>query len=290
MRMKMSTLMPLFTTAALLAFTGVACGESVTDLKNGQTGTLSYPSTSEKILLKAELVFPSQPTAKFPAMVVAHGSGGLDGRSRRWAQFFQTQGIATFTIDYFSPRGIHGNSKFQPIPLGDANDALRLLATHPRIDPKRIGIIGFSRGAHLAYEAANNGNAAPDAVRFAAHVALYPSCEVLGVGAQGLSAPVLLLLGELDTLVSTVQCELLADRIRDRGGQVKTLVYKGAYHGWDGDTTGDYFQPSIRRSYRLQADSAVTLQSQLDVLLFLKPIIGPFATTAEDTSASQGAR
>lgn len=272
----MNSLTPVLVASAIFAAANLACGETVSDLKNGQEGSLSYPSTSESVTLKAELVFPKQSAAQIPAMVIAHGSGGLDWRSRRWARFFQDQGIATFMIDYFTPRGVFGNSKFQPIPLKDADDALHLLATHPRIDPKRIGIIGFSRGAHLAYEAANGGGTESKGVHFAAHVALYPSCDQLGVGAKGLSAPVLLLLGELDTVVPFVQCELLADRIRERGGQVKVKVYEGAYHGWDGDYTGDYFQPSIKRTYRLQADLNITQQSRLDVIEFLRPLIGPF--------------
>jgi len=239
------------------------------------------PSSVENVTLKAELVFPRQSAAQYPAMVVAHGSGGLDWRSRRWAQFFQEQAIATLVIDYFGPRGVFGNSKFQPIPQRDADDALHLLATHPRIDPKRFGIIGFSRGAHLAYEAANRGSTASDGVQFAAHVALYPSCDILGVGERGVSAPVLLLLGQLDTLVAHVQCELLAERARERGSQVTVIVYPGAYHGWDGDYTGDYFQLSIQRTYRLQVDESVTQRSRLDVIEFLKPLLGPFGGVAQ---------
>lgn len=271
----MSTLKAIVTVAATFALANLASGETVTDLRNGQEGSLSYPSTYEKVTLKAELVFPKQSAQQHPAMVIAHGSGGLDWRSRRWARFFQEQGIATFTIDYFTPRGIFANSQFQPFPFKDTDDALHLLATHPRIDPRRIGIIGFSRGAHLAYEAANGGSKVSDAVRYAAHVALYPTCDVLGVGAQGLSAPVLLLLGELDTLAPYVPCELLADRAHERNSSIQIKVYKGAYHGWDGDYTGDYLQPSIKRTYRLQVDAHTTQQSQADVLEFLRPLIGP---------------
>ena len=34
--------------------------------------------------------------------------------------------------------------------LADALAALKLLATHPRIDPARIGVMGFSRGGQVA--------------------------------------------------------------------------------------------------------------------------------------------
>jgi dienelactone hydrolase len=270
----MATLHSLILSCALL-FSGTLFAVEVNDLSQGQEGSLSYPSSVEKVTLIGELAFPKQVAAKYPAMVIAHGSGGLDSRSKRWAYFFQEQGIATLTIDYFRPRGVFQNSRTQPTPVHDAIDALRLLATHPRIDPRRISIIGFSRGGHLAYETANTG-AGPNELHYAAHIALYPSCSNLGVRRSGLSAPVLLLLGALDELVPVDQCEILADRIRERSGNVTLKTYQGAYHGWDGDYTMDYFQPSLNRSYRIQADASITAQSRMDVIEFLKPLIGPF--------------
>lgn len=256
--------------ALLLSFSALAA--EVSDLSGGQSGALLYRSSVESVTLEGELVFPESVAGKLPAIVIAHGSGGLDGRSRRWASFFQTQGMATLVIDYFGPRGVYANSSVQPIPVHDAMDALRLLATHPRIDAERIAIIGFSRGGHLAYESANN-MALPGTPRYAAHVALYPSCGVLGVSKFGLTAPVLLLVGANDDLVPAAQCEVLAERAGGRGAAVTLKVYDGAWHGWDGDYSGDFNHRALNRTYRLQPDAAVTAMSQADVMAFLQPLL-----------------
>jgi dienelactone hydrolase len=54
-------------------------------------------------------------------------------------------------LDSFSGRGLKPpfESGAVPSPLTiiiDSHRALSLLATHPRIDPKRIALMGFSRG------------------------------------------------------------------------------------------------------------------------------------------------
>lgn len=88
-------------------------------------------------------------------------------------------------VDSFTPRNVRETATDQArLPtaanVADALAALRLLATHPRIDPDRIGIIGFSKGGQVAlYTALEPFRRAviDDDRRFAAHVALYPYCS-----------------------------------------------------------------------------------------------------------------
>jgi dienelactone hydrolase len=243
------------------------------DLKDGAEGLLRYPSSVERIMLEGQLLFPAGTAGRVPVVVLAHGSGGRgpgQDRQDQWAEYLRELGYATFIIDYFGPRGVRWNSDFQPTPLTDAVDALRLLQTHPRIDTQRMAIIGFSRGAQLAYEAANRGKLAADEPRYAAHVALYPSCSALGVGAAGLSAPVLVLIGERDELSPVAQCEALAERAREKGAKFTLKVYPGAYHAWDGRLSENIYHRAIRRSYRIEANAAVTEQSRADVAAFLR--------------------
>ena len=82
-------------------------------------------------------------------MIILHASGGLDARNGRWSRLLQQQGYATFQLDYFGPRGVTADSRKQPTPVRDVAEALRLLASHPRVDPKRVAVIGFSRRARL---------------------------------------------------------------------------------------------------------------------------------------------
>ncbi len=82
------------------------------------------------------------------------------------ARWLNTLGISAFVLKYrIGPKYHH------PVEMEDVQRAIRLVRAHASdwdIDPKRIGIIGFSAGGHLASTAAthfDDGNAAaPDAV------------------------------------------------------------------------------------------------------------------------------
>lgn len=105
-----------------------------------------------------------------PAVVVCPGGGyralASNHEGRQVASYLNSLGVAAFVLRYrLGPRYHH------PIELGDAQRAIRLLRSHAadwRLDPARIGIMGFSAGGHLAMTAStrfDNGTAgAADAV------------------------------------------------------------------------------------------------------------------------------
>ncbi len=71
--------------------------------------------------------------------------------------------------------------------VAEALRGLRFLVDHPRIDAKRIAIVGFSFGGEVAYLAAFEPicvpRSCPAQTRFAAHVAYYPA-GVFGAAAE----------------------------------------------------------------------------------------------------------
>jgi dienelactone hydrolase len=118
-----------------------------------------------------------------PAVVLVHGSGGVSPREDRWADELRRAGAATFVLDSFTGRGITFTEEDQAqlsslAMIGDAYRALELLATHPRIDPERIAVRGFPKGAVAAlYSAVTRFPAPVRAVRRpvrAAHRVLPP--------------------------------------------------------------------------------------------------------------------
>jgi len=213
---------------------------SVTPSGPAQLGRRSYPREGPAVV--GHLALPPAPAGRVPAMVIAHGSGGiLPGREDAWARRLNALGIATFVIDSFGPRGLESTALDQSrlstmANLADALFALRLLATHPRIDPARIGVMGFSRGGQVALYSALEPlrrGVVDDELRFATHVALYPSCSIPYRARQVTGAPILMLLGAEDDYTPPDACRAYADWFRERGAPVHLSEYAGAHHNFD---------------------------------------------------------
>ena len=130
-----------------------------------------------------------------PAVVICPGGGygglvtGPEGHGI--AAWLNAHGIAGIVLEYRLPAG-------RPfVPLADASRAIRTVrakAAEWRIDPRKVGIIGFSAGGHLASTAATHfdtGDAqATDAIAkqssrpdFA--ILVYPVVTMGGVGHSG---------------------------------------------------------------------------------------------------------
>jgi len=90
------------------------------------------------------------------ALVLVPGTVGVGPREERWAEELNSLGVATFVLDSFRGRGIAPPFESGAVPsslamIVDSYRALSLLATHPRIDPERIALMGFSRGGGWRY-------------------------------------------------------------------------------------------------------------------------------------------
>ena len=126
---------------------------------------------------------PRSMAAPVAGVVVCPGGGyqnlASNHEGRQVANFLNSLGVAAFVLKYrLGPRYHH------PVELGDAQRALRTLRSHAadwRLDPARIGIMGFSAGGHLAMSAstwsdAGNAEAADPIDR----VSSRPDFAVLG--------------------------------------------------------------------------------------------------------------
>lgn len=89
------------------------------------------------------------------AVIVCPGGGyvglSVDKEGTQFAQWFNSIGVSAFVLKYrLGPKYRH------PIELGDAQRAIRMVrarAEEFRVQPDRIGIMGFSAGGHLASSA-----------------------------------------------------------------------------------------------------------------------------------------
>lgn len=144
-------------------------------------------------------------------------------------------------MDSFTPRGVKTTVDDQTrvttgTMLVDAFEALVFLSRQAFIDPARVALMGSSKGGGAALLASDRrAQASGQPLSFRAHLALYPFCYSQYRTPQP-SAPLLMLIGELDDYTGVKTCADYAGRIRKAGGTVELKSYKGAKHGFDGDT------------------------------------------------------
>src|SRR5712692_5253556 len=67
---------------------------------------LTGDKNGKPVTLAGELRIPRPGTDRLPALILVHGSGGVNPSHDRWAQEINSIGVATFILDTFSGRGI----------------------------------------------------------------------------------------------------------------------------------------------------------------------------------------
>jgi dienelactone hydrolase len=214
---------------------------------------VSFPSLATPPLnVAGKLMLPlddETPADKsLPAVVICHGSDGVDGRGEFYAPALNAAGIATLELDMWAARGTGRGAASRPgspiETLPDAFGALRFLAAQPEIDPARIGVMGFSWGGVVTLLSAIARHADPlkgEGPGFAAHAANYPVCWLYGrlpdMGLKGLTgAPMLIQTGDIDTYDDPDAGEkLVAGLAPEDRRHVRQRTHKGAGHGFDRD-------------------------------------------------------
>jgi dienelactone hydrolase len=119
----------------------------------------------------------------------------------------------------------------------DALGALQWLAAQPGVDAARLGLLGWSNGGSTVLAATNRRHpeVAAAAVQPSLAVAYYPGCESELARGYVATAPLLMLLGELDDWTPAAPCKALAAKADPALGPVPVLeAYAAAYHGFDG--------------------------------------------------------
>ncbi len=99
------------------------------------------------------------------AVVVCPGGGygglAMDHEGKQVAEFMNKNGVTAIVLKYRLANKFL-KSPIEPAPMLDVQRALRWTRFHAKdygIDPKRIGIMGFSAGGHLASTAATHFDA-----------------------------------------------------------------------------------------------------------------------------------
>jgi dienelactone hydrolase len=202
---------------------------------------LTGDKNGKAVAIAGQLRFPQGSAGRLPAVILQHGSGGSNARDEFWAKTFNEMGIASFLVDSFSGRGLTRISLDRSVfghfnVILDAYRAFDVLANHPRIDPARIALMGFSLGGMSALYSSQKRFQQmwnPRAV-FAAHIPLYAACTITFIGDIDVSAaPIRQFHGAADDYTPVAPCRAYFERLRAAGRDVLLTEYPGAHHSFD---------------------------------------------------------
>jgi dienelactone hydrolase len=166
-------------------------------------------------------------------------------KDRHWAEAFRQQGYVAVVVDSLSGRGFTTREERRRVCLGldlwgstragDLRATLAHVRALPFVDAERLAVVGWSHGAWAALDFL--ASASPDMGRgLRAVVAFYPYCGLASRARWrgfAVDVPVLMLLAEADSIVSTDSCLRLASAQARGGRSVTAKVYPEVGHIFD---------------------------------------------------------
>ncbi len=192
--------------------------------------------------IKGELYKPSG-TGATGLVVIAYGTEGWKDpwteMMRGYARELADRGVLALMPDYFARTGTtHGGAAGAEIAakqdqwVGALVDSVAFARTLPRVDPSRIGMLGFSLGGYLCLRA--RAAAKPKAlVEYFA-----PIFE--GIGARGAVPLAQIHHGTGDRAPTDfTNAAVIEGILRLEGTDVKTFKYDKATHGFAGTSAAD---------------------------------------------------
>jgi len=184
----------------------------------------------------------AQGSGRLPVVVLMHGSSGVGAGMEPWVHTFNAMGISTFVIDGFTGRGLTVVGPNQAL-LGRLNlivdiyRALEILSVHPRVDPDRIVLMGFSRGGQATLYASldrfdklwNKSD-----IRFAAYIPFYPDCSTSYAGDTEVGdRPIRIFHGTPDDYNPVASCKTYVARLQEAKRDVVLTEYPDSEHAFD---------------------------------------------------------
>jgi dienelactone hydrolase len=228
----------------------------------------------------------AQGQGRLPVVVLMHGSGGAGGNIGYWQRKLHAMGVSTFVIDGMTGRGFAGVGSNQA-SLGRLNfivdmyRALAILAKHPRVDPERIALMGFSRGGQgVLYAAVErfHGLWNESGVKPAAYVAFYPDCATAYRDEAAVAGkPIRIFHGTPDNYNPVRTCKAFVERLKAAKADVELTEYPKAEHGFDNPLAPN----PARAAERDQSVRECTIREGDGGVLMNEATKAPFAYTDE---------
>jgi dienelactone hydrolase len=238
----------LFCAAALLTTTARAeIKTQIIEYKQGDT------------VLEGLIAYDDAKSGKRPAVVIYHQWTGPSEHERKVAQDLAKKGYVAFVAD------IYGKGVRPPAPKESGAEMMKYLkdrsllrartragfdqlAARPEVDTTRIAVIGYCFGGTAALELGRSG--APAKSYVSLHGMLNnPTPD----DAKNIKAPLLVLHGAADALVSDKEVETFLAEMKAANADVTFVSYSGAPHGFT--IPGGSFRPvAAARAWNAMGD------------------------------------
>jgi carboxymethylenebutenolidase len=205
-------------------------------------------------------VFAPEEPGPYPAVVLAHGAGGI-GEGKRssihdLARRLARVGYVALVPHYFGrvpPDRKNGtkNARLYGVWVRNVADTVGYAARRPDVDPRRIGLLGASFGGGVVLSVAARDRRVAAVVE---EFGVFPEWD--GTDPTRLP-PVLILHGDADRVVPVDEAYKLDRLLRDAAIPHELKIYPGAGHGFRGDDgedaerrTLDFFDEHLKRGDR----------------------------------------
>jgi dienelactone hydrolase len=203
----------------------------------------SYKNSPLKV--GAFISYPKKGEGPFPVVIFAHASGGPRLFTDEWFKFNRLaaksllkKGITVMFLDNFSARGVRSTSSNQTAVSHfstyiDAFMALEYLSKDPKVNIKKVGITGWSRGGMISLMVTDkrlrDALVSKD-LYFAASQPRSPDCWSAGMfrNPQPIKeTKIWMVLGGADNFTRAEPCVEMGEKIRANGGDIEITVKKG---------------------------------------------------------------
>jgi len=168
----------------------------------------------------------SEPSGQgpFPAVIVLHTSGGLRDFERNYARKLSGQGYVAIAVNWSSGGGTN------------TTDAYEYLVARPDVDPKRIGLVGFSKGALEAFWLSSRLSIMESDYQISGVVSYYIGHSIVAWSKWAKHPPTLFLHGDQDLYVEPIEIINYCQERKKNNVVCEYQIYKGAKHAFTHQT------------------------------------------------------
>ncbi|MBI5018619.1 MAG: prolyl oligopeptidase family serine peptidase [Deltaproteobacteria bacterium] len=217
--------------------------------------TEEFQLHSEGLRLPVSVAVPCRSGGPFPSVQIHHGGGGFEPIYASMAAWLAERGTVGITLIHRGYPGADGEMEYgkgEVVDIGNLADEMR---RRSYVDPARMGIMGYSRGAHNALLALERfhcfraGALWSPPTDMVDHVSVNPwIAEIVGgapvevpeeyrirssiLRTEEISCPLLLIHGERDEVIPVRHTLRLAEALRRQGKPHELRLFPEEGHVW----------------------------------------------------------